>query len=168
MNSCTQAAMERAMKVQEVMLQALAKKISWWQAAEILGISERHRRRWRERYEEFGFRGLFEPQASKAFAQARGGSDPGAGAGAVAGALFRSECAALSPEAGGRASDSAQLQLGERDSARSGDGGRWAQARNAPQTTTATTLAGDAAAQRRQPAPLVGRGALARSDRDSG
>src|SRR5271156_3686011 len=92
----------------------------------------------------------------------------GAGAGAVAGALFRSECAALSPEAGGRASDSAQLQLGERDSARSGDGGRWAQARNAPQTTTATTLAGDAAAQRRQPAPLVGRGALARSDRDSG
>jgi hypothetical protein len=49
MNSCTQAAMERAMKVQEVMLQAPAKKISWWQEAEILGISERHRRRWRVR-----------------------------------------------------------------------------------------------------------------------
>jgi hypothetical protein len=41
MNSYTQAAMERAMKVQEVMLQAMAKKISWWQAAEILGISDR-------------------------------------------------------------------------------------------------------------------------------
>src|SRR5580692_10656068 len=52
--------MERAMKVQEVMLQAMAKKISWWQAAEILGISDRHMRRWRERYEEFGFRGLFD------------------------------------------------------------------------------------------------------------
>jgi hypothetical protein len=26
---------ERAMKVQEVILQAMAKKISWWQAAEI-------------------------------------------------------------------------------------------------------------------------------------
>jgi hypothetical protein len=28
--------MERAMKVQDVMLQAMAKKITWWQAAEIL------------------------------------------------------------------------------------------------------------------------------------
>src|ERR1700678_4412729 len=87
---------------------------------------------------------------------------------ALAGALFRSECAALSREAGGRASDSAQLQLGERDFARSGDGGPWAQARKAPQTATATTLAGDAAAHRRQPAPLLGRRALARSDCDSG
>lgn len=60
MDSYTEAAMERAMKVQEVMLQAMAKKITWWQAAEILGISDRHMRRWRERYEEFGFRGLFD------------------------------------------------------------------------------------------------------------
>jgi transposase len=42
------------------MLQAMAKKITWWQAAEILGISDRHMRRWRERYEEFGFRGLLD------------------------------------------------------------------------------------------------------------
>jgi hypothetical protein len=47
------AAMERAMKVQEVILRAMAKKITWWQAAEIIGISDRHMRRWRERYEEF-------------------------------------------------------------------------------------------------------------------
>jgi transposase len=60
MDSYTQAAMERAMKVQEVVLQAMSKKITWWQAAEILGISDRHMRRWRERYEEFGFRGLFD------------------------------------------------------------------------------------------------------------
>jgi transposase len=60
MDSYTQGAVERAMKVQEVMLQAMAKKITWWQAAEILGISDRHMRRWRERYEEFGFRGLFD------------------------------------------------------------------------------------------------------------
>ena len=52
--------MERAMKVQEVMLQAMAKKITWFQAAEIIGISDRHMRRWRERYEESGFRGLFD------------------------------------------------------------------------------------------------------------
>jgi len=37
---------ERAMKVQEVILRAMAKKITWWQAAEILGISERSMRRW--------------------------------------------------------------------------------------------------------------------------
>ena len=60
MDSYTQAATERAMKVQEVMLQAMSKKITWWQAAEILGITDRHMRRWRERYEEFGFRGLFD------------------------------------------------------------------------------------------------------------
>src|SRR5579863_9465573 len=60
MDSYRQVAVERAMKVQEVMLQAMAQKITWWQAAEILGISDRHMRRWRERYEEFGFRGLFD------------------------------------------------------------------------------------------------------------
>src|SRR6202158_3468323 len=59
------AAMERAMKVQEVILRAMAKKITWWQAAEILGISDRHMRRWRERYEEFGFRGLFDRRRGK-------------------------------------------------------------------------------------------------------
>ena len=48
------AAVERAMKVQEVILRAMAKKMTWWQAAEIVGISDRSMRRWRERYEEFG------------------------------------------------------------------------------------------------------------------
>ena len=49
MISYTQAAMERTMKVQEVILRALAKKITWWQAAEIIGISDRQMRRWHER-----------------------------------------------------------------------------------------------------------------------
>jgi transposase len=57
--------MERAMKVQEVMLQAMAKKITWFQAAEIIGISDRHMRRWREHYEEGGFRGLFDRRRGK-------------------------------------------------------------------------------------------------------
>jgi transposase len=60
MFSYTKAAMERAMKVQEVILRAMAKKITWYQAAEIIGISDRHMRRWRERYEEFGYDGLFD------------------------------------------------------------------------------------------------------------
>ena len=48
------------MKVQEVILRAMAKKISWWQAAEIIGISDRQMRRWHERLEEFGYDGLFD------------------------------------------------------------------------------------------------------------
>jgi hypothetical protein len=35
MESYSRAATERAMKVQEVILRALAKKITWWQAAEL-------------------------------------------------------------------------------------------------------------------------------------
>jgi transposase len=65
MESYSRAAMERAMKVQEVILWAAAKQISWWQAAEIIGISDRQMRRWRSRYEEFGFRGLFDRRRGK-------------------------------------------------------------------------------------------------------
>jgi transposase len=46
--------------VQEVILRAMAKKITWWQAAEIIGISDRQMRRWRERYEERGYDGLID------------------------------------------------------------------------------------------------------------
>jgi len=52
MEAYSRAAMERAMKVQDVMLQAMAKKITWRQGEEILGISDRHMRPWRERYVE--------------------------------------------------------------------------------------------------------------------
>ena len=45
-----EAAVERAMKVQEVFLQAMAKKITWWRAAEILGVTDRTMRRWRWQY----------------------------------------------------------------------------------------------------------------------
>ena len=65
MEAYPRAAMERAMKVQDVMLQAMAKKITWWQAAEILGISDRHMRRIRERYEEDGYNGLFDRRRGK-------------------------------------------------------------------------------------------------------
>ena len=65
MEAYPRAAMERAMKVQDVILQAMAKKITWYQAAEILGISDRHMRRWRERYEEEGYNGLFDRRRGK-------------------------------------------------------------------------------------------------------
>ena len=52
--------LERAMKVQEVILRAVSGKILWMQAAEILGISDRSMRRWKRRYEEHGYDGLFD------------------------------------------------------------------------------------------------------------
>lgn len=60
MKQYSEAAMERMMKVQEVILRALAKKITWWQAAEILGISARQMRRWKKRYEKYGYDGLYD------------------------------------------------------------------------------------------------------------
>src|SRR5580693_2924798 len=60
MISYTRAATERAMKIQEVILRAMAKKITWGQAAEIIGISDRQMRRWYQRYQEFGYDGLFD------------------------------------------------------------------------------------------------------------
>lgn len=65
MISYSKAAVERAMKVQEVILRAMAKKITWWQAAEIIGISDRSMRRWRERYEESGYDGLLDRRRGK-------------------------------------------------------------------------------------------------------
>src|ERR1700728_4185369 len=54
------AAVERAMKVQEVILRAMAKKITWWQAGEIIGLSDRQMRRWRGRDEARGYDGLID------------------------------------------------------------------------------------------------------------
>lgn len=59
-DSYARPAIERAMKIQEVILRAMGKKITWWQAAEIIGISDRSMRRWRERYEEHGYDGLLD------------------------------------------------------------------------------------------------------------
>lgn len=66
MRHYSEAAVERVMKVQEVILQAAAKKITWIQAAEILGVSPRHMRRWKEKYEQFGFFALFDGRRGKA------------------------------------------------------------------------------------------------------
>lgn len=54
------AAVERAMKVQDVILRAMSGQYHWFQAAEILGVSCRTMRRWRERYERLGYDGLYD------------------------------------------------------------------------------------------------------------
>lgn len=59
-------AVEKAMKRQEIILRAYAKKISWIEAAEILGYSPRHLRRVRDKYEEVGFDGLVDGRLGRA------------------------------------------------------------------------------------------------------
>jgi transposase len=61
----SEAGMERAMKIQEVILRAMGKRITWWQAAEIIGISDRQMRRWKRRYEVHGYDGLFDRRRGK-------------------------------------------------------------------------------------------------------
>jgi transposase len=58
-------AVERTMKVQDVILKAMAKKISWLEAAEIVGVCDRTMRRMRESYQQFGNTGLFDQRRGK-------------------------------------------------------------------------------------------------------
>src|SRR5882757_3935875 len=57
--------MERTMKLQDILLKAMAKKISWMEAAEIAGVTDRTMRRIRERYQEHGYTGLFDQRKGK-------------------------------------------------------------------------------------------------------
>ncbi len=57
--------MERMMKIQDVVLKAMAKKITWWEAAEIIGVTDRTMRRWREKLEEHGYSGLADGRKGK-------------------------------------------------------------------------------------------------------
>src|SRR5512138_485702 len=53
------------MKLQDVILKAMAKRITWMQAAEIAGVTDRTMRRIKQRYEEFGYNGLFDQRRGK-------------------------------------------------------------------------------------------------------
>ena len=57
--------MERMMKLQDVILKAMAKKLSWIEAAEIAGMSVRNMQRMRQRYQEDGYNGLFDQRRGK-------------------------------------------------------------------------------------------------------
>ena len=61
----TKAAMERAMKVQEIILRAISKQIHWFEAAKILRLSPRQLRRLYYRYRTFGYDGLYDRRSGK-------------------------------------------------------------------------------------------------------
>jgi transposase len=59
------AAMERAMKIQQVIMRALSGAITWLQAADILGLDPRSVRRWRARYEAGGAVALYDRRCQR-------------------------------------------------------------------------------------------------------
>jgi len=61
----TRAAMERAMKAQEVILRAISKQIHWFEAAKILRLSPRQLRRLYYRYRNYGYDGLYDRRTGK-------------------------------------------------------------------------------------------------------
>lgn len=58
-------ARERAMKVQEVILRALSKQITFWQAAHIARLSPRQLQRWFQRYRCLGMDGLYDRRTGR-------------------------------------------------------------------------------------------------------
>jgi transposase len=167
MDSYPKAAMERAMKVQDVMLQAMAKKITWWQAAEILGISDRHMRRWRERYVEEGYDGLFDRRRGKPSRR----RVPLATVEKVL-ALYREKYFDLNVQ---HFHEKLEAEHGielsytwVKQALQGGAGSAGTQARGASQTACPAALAGDAVAHRWQPSSVVSGRTLVRPDRDYG
>ena len=55
---------ERMMKLQEVVLKAMARKVTWIDA-EIAGMSVRNMQRKRRAYQQYGYTGLFDPRRGK-------------------------------------------------------------------------------------------------------
>lgn len=50
----------KAMKIQEVILRATSKQILWTEAADIIGVSYRTMKRWKQRYETNGYDGVYD------------------------------------------------------------------------------------------------------------
>jgi transposase len=53
------------MKISEVITRAISGKINWIQAAEILGMSDRQLRRWRNSWDKYGYGGLFDHRTKR-------------------------------------------------------------------------------------------------------
>ncbi len=56
---------ERMMKLQDVILKAMAKKLNWIEAAEIAGMSVRNLQRKRQAYIDYGYTGLSDHRKGK-------------------------------------------------------------------------------------------------------
>ena len=134
---------------------AMAKRITWWQAAEILGITDRQMRRWRQRYEEQDYDGLIDRRRGKP----SGRRVPLEQVEKVL-QLYREKYFDLNvrhfhEKLRGGTRDRVELHLGEAGVARGRTGEAGPEARGASQAAPAAPAAGDAAASGREPPPVV-------------
>src|SRR5437762_9277727 len=58
-------ALERAMKIREVITRAMSGQINWLQAAEIIGITDRSMRRWRKHLSTGGYESLLDRRSRR-------------------------------------------------------------------------------------------------------
>ena len=137
------------MKLQEVLLRATAGKIKWWQAAEMIGISERQMRRWKKRYEARSFDGFAGLAARGAEQEACAAGSGRAGCQLVSRSVLRSERAAFSREARCETSDWVELHVGEAGVASSQFGEAEVEAGCAPHAPGTPASGGDDASHRR-------------------
>ena len=121
------------MKVQEVLLRAMAKKISWWQAAEIIGVSARTMRRWRERLEEDGYDGLADRRKGVVSPKRVSLEVCERVLGLYRERYLRPEHTAFPRKAAGRTRNRVELHVGAKSAARGGSGSEAKQAWNASQ-----------------------------------
>jgi len=154
------------MKVQEVILKAMAGSLKWWEAAEIIGVSDRTMRRWRERYQEHGYDGLYDRRRSGPAPSECRWRKRNRSCSCIGRSISISTCG-ISMKSCKRSTDPDQLHMGEAGTAKGGSGGE-------AQSTGATSAAGteavtrDAAAHRCQQARLAAAGASLGSDHYSG
>ena len=114
------------MKVQDVLLKAMAGKITWWAAAEILGVTDRTMRRWRDRLEEDGYAGLADRRKGKPSAQRIPLATVEKVLGLYHGTYYDLNIRHFSRKAAGRACYPAELHLGTESAAGSRSGGETA------------------------------------------
>ena len=62
-------AVRRAMKICKIILRAMSGEITWLKAAQITGMSDRMMKRWKLRYQKYGYDGLFNRCRAEAFAR---------------------------------------------------------------------------------------------------
>ena len=143
------------MKLQDVLLKAMAGKMSWWDAAEIIGVTERTMRRWRERLQEGGYAGLADRRKGKPSEK----RVPLATVEQVLGLYQKTYYDLNVRHFHEKLKEEHGIHLSytwvQQALTRSGPGGARAEARKAPSAEGAPTDGGDAAAHRREQASVV-------------
>src|SRR6266702_3374093 len=115
-------ALERAMKIKEVITRALSGQFTWTQAAEIIGITDRSMRRWRKRLSTGGYADLLDRRTRRPSAKRIDIAVVENVLRLYWGEIFRLEREAFCGEAARRETDLTELHVGQDSTAECGTG----------------------------------------------